>query len=299
MTGWEDAFKSKGEKEAPPAHEEEVVTRRSTRAYEEPERAPREEKQPPKESKAYEVTEPPVTPTEPKRALRDEKPRPKKKRYAYPPILQRIHNNLDEIWVNILLKGGKKPDTLLMCGATRGEGCLFTSFYLSLFLALGHGMRVLYVDTNVNAFASNPYLPVSPDHPGLASYFLENKALSSLILGTEYDTFFVLPSGSGKVENKRHNVIIEKEDLENLTGFCRDNFDVTIFAGQPITMRPVMIEFAKAVDQLVLICRYGLSRREVSKMAIEKLAENDIAPVGIILNERQYPVPMWVYKILK
>ena len=214
-------------------------------------------------------------------------------------MLERIHNNLDEIWVNILLKSEQRPETLLICGATRGEGCLFTSFYLSLFLALGHGMRVLYVDTNVNAFAQNPYIPISPDHSGLASYFIENQSLSSLILGTEYDNFFVLPSGSGKVENKRQNVIMETEDLENLTSFCRNNFDITIFAGQPITMRPVMIEFAKVVDQLVLVCRYGFSRREVSRLAIEKLMQNNIMPLGIILNNRRYPVPTWVYRILK
>jgi len=52
------------------------------------------------------------------------------------------------------------------------------------------------------------------------------------------------------------------------------------------------------VDMTALICRYGFSRREVSKLAIDKLHKFGITSIGVILNDRQFPIPQNLYKMM-
>jgi len=52
------------------------------------------------------------------------------------------------------------------------------------------------------------------------------------------------------------------------------------------------------VDMTALVCRYGYSRREVSKLAIDKLQKFGITSIGVILNDRQFPIPQNIYKLM-
>jgi len=133
----------------------------------------------------------------------------------------------------------------------------------------------------------------------LASFFTGDESLPALVLSTEYDNFFILSSGAVEVRDKNQHVIIEKGDIETIMDYCKDSFDAAIFAGQTITFSPIMLEFAKAVDATVLVCRYGFSRREVIREAIDQLRENNVDLTGLVLNGRRYPVPQWFYRILK
>jgi len=62
---------------------------------------------------------------------------------------------------------------------------------------------------------------------------------------------------------------------------------------------PSTIAFARVADQTILICKCGVSRQEVYKYAVNKLRENGVSLAGMILNERQYPIPISVYNLLK
>lgn len=218
---------------------------------------------------------------------------------SYPPILKKLRSSLDDLWSNILLETKERPDTLFVCAATPGEGSTFTSFHLALFLALEANMKTLYVDTNFQFSENHSIIPRIQEYPGLTSFFMDNQPLSPLVLRTEYDNLFVLPSGFSKNRDFAGNSMFQKESLESLINFCRSNFDITIFDGQPIVSNPRMVELAKAVNHVILICRYGQSRREVSKLAIDKLRKNAVSIIGIVLNDRQYPIPASIYNTLK
>jgi Mrp family chromosome partitioning ATPase len=59
-----------------------------------------------------------------------------------------------------------------------------------------------------------------------------------------------------------------------------------------------MVEFARAVDLTLLVCRYGYSRQEVSKLAIDKLQKLGITSIGAIFNDRKFPVPQQLYRLM-
>lgn len=217
-----------------------------------------------------------------------------------PGVLRKIHRYLDDIWANIYLESHERQSILMLCGSVPGEGCTFISFHLALFLALEQNLKVLYVDTDTGAHGSGPIVPGIQNLPGLASFFTSQQVLPSLTLRSEYDNFFVLPSGFQTIAERTHkNGLFKKEAVESFFSYCRGNFDVTIIDGQPIAFNPLMIGFARPLGKMALVCRYGYSRREVTKITVDKLTKNNIGVIGVILNEREYPIPPWVYQILK
>ncbi len=212
----------------------------------------------------------------------------------YPGILSKMGPHLSAAWANVLIESKKNVETVLVCSAGGKEGTTFISYHLALYLSKEYSMKVLYLDTNLR----HQVIPRVQHLPGLYSYVLENKDLASLVVKTEFPGFYLLPSGAGKVPPHITSNILSREPAEQILGFCRDNFDITIIDGQPLAASPVMIEFARAADMTLLVCRYGYSRREVSRMAVEKLEKYEIKAVGIILNDRRFPVPPAVYRVL-
>ena len=213
---------------------------------------------------------------------------------SYPRILSKMSDQLSDIWANILIQTKQTVETLLVCGATRKEGNTFISFYLSMFLSREYSMKILYVDSNLD----HAVIPKIQSLPGLYSFVADKKDLASLIVQTEYPGLYLLPSGSGKIAKNAGSNMLSREPIEVMMNYCRKNFDMTIIDGQPLTISPVMIEFARLVDMTALVCRYGYSRREVSKLAIDKLQKFGITSIGVILNDRQFPIPQYLYKMM-
>jgi Mrp family chromosome partitioning ATPase len=212
----------------------------------------------------------------------------------YPDTLSKINDELSDIWANILIQTQQTIETLLVCGSTRKEGNTFVSFYLAMFLSKEYDMNILYVDSNLNHSA----IPKIRNLPGLYSFVVEKADLSSMIVKTEYPGLYLLPSGAGRIAKNIGYNQLSREPVEFLMNYCRKNFDMTVIDGQPITSSPVMIEFARLTDMTALVCRYGFSRREVSKQAIDKLSKFNTPSIGVILNNRQFPIPQVLYKMM-
>ena len=213
--------------------------------------------------------------------------------------MEKIYNDLGNIWTSIVLLSQSPPRTILICSATRGEGCTATSSHFSLYLALTHGLRVLCVNTDVSSTRECFPVPKATEYFGLAAHLEGRHPLPSLILPTAYPNLFVLPAGSDKSGPGARDLVFTKRTLEDLVSYCNDHFDITIFNGQPVTSHPSVIELARLVDQVVLVCRYGNSRREVSRLAVDRLKESGVTRIGAILTDRRYPIPAGLYRILK
>ncbi len=219
---------------------------------------------------------------------------PGKLTIPYPALLSKMNYSLSDCWANIMLETRQNVQALMICGSSGKEGVTLISFHLAMFLSKEYSMKVLYVDTNLR----HTPIPKIKNLPGVYSFVAEKKDLASLVVQTEYPGLYLLPSGAGTIGKNIGSSMLSREPIEHLLQFCRTNFDVTIIDGQPLVSSPVMIEFAKAVDMVLLVCRYGVSRYEVSKVVLDKLQKFGIESLGVILNDRKFPVPQKVYKIL-
>jgi protein-tyrosine kinase len=213
---------------------------------------------------------------------------------SYPAILSKMNYGLSDTWSNILIGSEQDIRTLLVCGATRKEGSTIISYHLAMFLSKEYSLKVLYVDTNLN----HEPVPKIKNFPGLYSFVSEGKELASLVVKTDYPGLYLLPSGAGTISKNIGSNMLTREPIEHLIQFCQDHFDIAVIDGQPLTLSPVMFEFAKKVDMTLMVCRFGISRQEVSKLAVEKLISCKTKSLGVILNDRQFIVPQKLYKLL-
>jgi len=214
-------------------------------------------------------------------------------------IMSELRYDLHNIWTAILLRAPERPKTMLLCGANYGEGTSFLSYHLALLLSLEYGLKTLYVETDPEG--GKPYRPLPGEErrPGFAAYFKENQPLDSLVRETDTPGFYLLPDAPPFDLAGMSHFISEKEAIRQLIAYCADHFDVTVFDGQPVHKSPRVIGFARAIDLVLFVCRYAGSRREVSKLALDKLQQGGVKISGVLLNDRQYPVPARIYRYLK
>lgn len=212
----------------------------------------------------------------------------------YPAVLSKMSYGLSDTWSNILLERDDDIRTLLVSGAARKEGNTLISYYLAMFLSKEYSLKVLYVDTNLN----HEPAPKIKNLPGLYSFVSEGKELASLVVKTDYPGLYMMPSGAGTIAKNIGSNMLTREPIEYLIKFFQDNYDITVIDGQPLTLSPVMFELAKKVDMTLLVCRFGVSRQEVSKQAVEKLISCKTKSLGVVLNDRQFIVPQKLYRLL-
>jgi Mrp family chromosome partitioning ATPase len=212
----------------------------------------------------------------------------------YPASLAKIRHSLSDTWANMLVENKREIETVLVCGAARREGVTFIAYHLAMFLSKEYRLKVLYIDTNLQ----HTPIPALANRPGLFSFVSEQKELPGLVIPSPYPGLFLLPSGAGRVPKNVTSGMLSREPLTKIVEYGRQNFAITIFDGQPITASAVMIELARLVDSTLLVCRYGQSRQEVSKLAVDKLQKFGVSSLGVILNDRKFPIPASLYRLL-
>lgn len=214
-------------------------------------------------------------------------------------VLSRMSRSLDNLWGNIYLKMSRGDKHLLFTGCSRGDGTSFLAFHLSMFLAMEHNLKVLYVDTDIERGARDTILYYPMGNLGLASNFMNGAKLEDLVLDTNIEGFKILPSGAGKIKVSSSNIISRQDLLDDLFNFAKTNFDIIIYDCKPVTLSPLAMSFAKMVNHVFMICRYANSRREVCMQGIERFRQNGVDISGMILNDRYFPIPPVIYDLLK
>lgn len=213
--------------------------------------------------------------------------------------LSRLRFPLDNLWGNIFLKLNRDDRHLLFTGCSRGDGVSFVSFHLAMYMAMEHHLRVLYVDTDIERKATCDMVFYPTDKPGLASFFMEGADLKDLILETNVPNFSILPAGACATKVSSSNVITRMDLLDGLFAYGNEHFDMVVYDCKPVTISPLPLSFAKLAHQVFMICRYARSRREVCMLGIERFRQSGVDVSGMLLNDRQYPVPRIVYDFLK
>jgi Mrp family chromosome partitioning ATPase len=214
-------------------------------------------------------------------------------------MLSSMRRTLDNIWSNIFLRIRREDKHLLFTGCSRGDGVSFISFHLSMYLAMVHKLKVLYVDTDIDRGASESPLYYPMGHTGLASYFMEGAKLSEIILNTNIEGFKILPAGAGKTTVSSSTIIKHTELMDCLFSYDQDNFDLVVYDSKPVTHSPLGLFLSKNMNQIFMVCRYATTRREVCMQAIDLFRENGMGVSGMLLNDRQFPVPDVVYNLIK
>jgi len=184
-----------------------------------------------------------------------------------------------------LTAAGPAPDTLLVTSPARGEGR--TSACVNLALAyVQAGARVVLVDADLRRARLTRLVETSPQSVGLG-LLLQGRADVDDVLasvrgyGDRLQLVPALPGDDSTIDLLQSTAI--ESVLEDLGSYA----DVIIFDSPPITDVADALPLARLVDAVVLVVRYGRTRRDKLADAQLLLRQLGVVPRGIVAVTRR------------
>lgn len=175
---------------------------------------------------------------------------------------------------------GKIPKSVLITSAIPGEGKSLVSASLGASIAQGINKEALLVECDLRRPSLSGLLNLSNSR-GLVDYLQNGTPVEQLIQQTSLPNFFLLSSGK---QPKNPAELIDSAKMVSLINDLEDqNTDRLIILDSPPIQAAAETEvLAKNIDKIIMVIRWGYSRREHVKQLVEMLGRDKI--LGVVFN---------------
>jgi len=133
--------------------------------------------------------------------------------------------------------------------------------------------------------------------PGLLDLFRGTHQISEVIKPTAIDHLYILPLGETIQVNEAQIMI--SQNIGPLLEELRNSYDCILIDSPPINLSSLTEIIGSYIDGTILVIKANYTRREVIQASINILDQAGVPISGLILNERQYVIPDFVYQRLK
>jgi capsular exopolysaccharide synthesis family protein len=177
----------------------------------------------------------------------------------------------------------RKPDvahSVLVTGSAPAEGKTSTALNLAASMALA-GDRVILIEADLRRPAIARTLGVDVER-GVVSTLLENVSLDDALMTTAPfgpNLKLLLAEYAGGWMSELFSLHAAQRLLEE----AKQRADFVILDSPPLTVVVDTLPLARAVDDVLIVTRLGVSRLDKLQELAELLASNDIVPVGFTL----------------
>lgn len=175
---------------------------------------------------------------------------------------------------------GKPPRTIMITSAVPGEGKSFVAANLAISIAQGINEHVLLMDCDMRRPSIHSSFGFS-NVQGLSDYLADGASLSSSILKTKLDKLTILPGGK-----PRHNPaeLLSSEKMSHLLEEVKTRYAdrYIIVDSPPPQLTAETGAIARQVDGIIIVVKFGSTRREMVEDMLEKLGKEKI--LGVIIN---------------
>ena len=187
---------------------------------------------------------------------------------------------------NILFPlAGTPPRSILVTSAGPGEGKTFTAANLAISIALNVNRHVLLIDADMRRPQLHKRFGFG-SVPGLSDYLAEGRPLSSLLLKTKVDKLTLLAAG---LPPDNPAELIGAERMSSLLAEVTTRYPdrIVVVDAPPPTLAAETGVLARQVDGILVVVRYGSTRRDELADLIAKVGEKKI--LGSIVNYIENP----------
>lgn len=175
---------------------------------------------------------------------------------------------------------GKPPRLIMVTSAAPGEGKSFVSANLAITFAQDLNTHVLLMDCDMRRSTILTRFGYGKRR-GLSEYLRRKTTLPSILVNTDYDKLTILPGGttprnpSELIASRRMSIL-----LEEVKNRYQDRY--VIIDSPPPKLTAETSVLARQVDGIILVAKYGSTRKDDLAELIEKLGEDKI--MGVIIN---------------
>ncbi len=197
----------------------------------------------------------------------------------------------------ILLEVGLDRSLVLtFTGSVPGEGASTLALHFARDLAASEERMVLLVDADFGRAARSltGALKATADGAvGLTDVLAERASLSAAVLGTEQPRLHFLPCGQDIAAPLE---LVRPERVHRLIGEMARHYSFIIIDAGASLLAPETAMLAANTDGVVLVVRANRTRREVVQKAVGTLNKTRCRLLGVVLNDRRYPIPGFLYR---
>lgn len=169
--------------------------------------------------------------------------------------------------------------SLAVTSAAPNEGKSVTTCNLAIAL-VETGKRVMVVDADLRRPSVGRYLGL-PNGAGLTSVLLRRADLDAATQTWGDPGFSVLTSGPAP---PNPTSLLGSQQLRELLAELRERYDVVLIDSSPVLPVADAPVLAAACDGVIMVVRYGKTRQEQLRRAVEGLAAADVTVLGTVLN---------------
>ncbi|MBD3163494.1 MAG: AAA family ATPase [Candidatus Eisenbacteria bacterium] len=183
-------------------------------------------------------------------------------------------------------------------GSVRGEGATTIAASLARSMARASGARALLVDADFARGPGSLARHVAPEDepiPGLVELLAGRIDLSQAIAATEEPSLHVITTGREPV---RPMDLVGSQRMRQFLDDMGQLYRAVIVDCPPILDHPESPMLGALTSGVALVVRAHQTRREVVQRALALLQGARCPVLGVILNERRYPIPGFLYRRL-
>lgn len=193
-----------------------------------------------------------------------------------------------------LAQSSKPRRAVLFAGVERDNGCAQICLRAGQTLVRLTSQSVCVVDANLRSpvlhqlvgAENQEGLAAAVDRPGSASAFARRLEPTNL---------WLLPSGASTSDP---DLLLTAERVRPCLKALAGQFTRVLISAPPINLYAESLALSQFVDGVVLVLAAHVTRRGIVRNIRDHLDDLNIPLLGLILNDRTFPIPKAVYRLL-
>lgn len=189
-----------------------------------------------------------------------------------------------------MMSKDRKSKNILFTAADAKEGTSTIVANLGAILSKKVPLRILLIDANLRHPSLNKLFKIS-SALGLADV-LEGKASFNDVLCQVNSHMHILPAGHTELNPM---ILLSSSSLQALLSAAQEKYNMVIIDCPNLKSSKDVEVLVGHADGICVVVNESITRREVLKQAIEPLKEKKANFFGVIINNRTFPIPKFVY----
>jgi protein-tyrosine kinase len=202
--------------------------------------------------------------------------------------LAALHHRIDTMLPE---PGGK---TLQFMGTHRGEGTSVLVREFAKICAFNLGKSVVLLDANQREPSQLRFFNIEPQH-GWEECLRDTIPFENTVHRVGEEKLYV---GQVSVHAAYAPRVFDLPQIGPFFEGLKQNFDLILIDAPPAGVSPDGFALSRRMDGVVLVVEAEKTRRLVAKRVVADIEQHGGHVLGVILNNRRYPIPSFVYKWL-
>lgn len=183
---------------------------------------------------------------------------------------------------------------VMFASAVAREGTSTVAREFATVLAGRQEAETLLIDANLRSPSLHDVFRTTRD-PGLSDHILGDVPLSECLRETGEVRLKFLPAGRPVIAPPR---VFADSRIRGMISELRKQFAFIAVDAAPLLGSPEGAQVSQLADCVVLVVRFGHTRRQLPERALEILRDADARVLGTVLNRRRFYIPRFVYERL-